>query len=372
MSTEPQLYLCVDCGGSKTAVVLADRSGEVVGRAVGGPSNFAYEGVVKFVQAVKETVEEALRASSVGPVPLPAPTPLFAAAWLGVSGIDSPANVALAAPVLAKLLSLPPSPPHLTICNDANLLAAPLRFHPDVQHAVTIIGGTGSIAATFKRKGGAEGHKEEFEEMGRTGGWGWILGDEGGGFHVGREALRHILRAHDTALLYGDPSLSSGPLQTRILDIFGVSSPPDFLALVHDPDPVYSAGTAKDVPLHRLISREKRLSQLAPLVFAAAFDDDDPLALDVLRETSAALADQVAMLLRPEGDTSNKSHPPKAVPAQDSVACFGGSLVGVERYRNMVLDALKDMGFVFKHVEYISDAAAVGAKALVSQFEHTV
>lgn len=54
------LYLCVDCGGSKAAAVIADEAGNPVARAIGGPSNFAYLGLEPFVAVVKETVEKAL------------------------------------------------------------------------------------------------------------------------------------------------------------------------------------------------------------------------------------------------------------------------------------------------------------------------
>lgn len=56
------LYLCVDCGGTKAAAVIADQSGEPIARSLGGPSNFAYLGLEPFVAVVKETVEKALKA----------------------------------------------------------------------------------------------------------------------------------------------------------------------------------------------------------------------------------------------------------------------------------------------------------------------
>lgn len=56
------LYLCVDCGGTKAAAVIADQSGTPVARSLGGPSNFAYLGLGPFVSVVKETIEKALKA----------------------------------------------------------------------------------------------------------------------------------------------------------------------------------------------------------------------------------------------------------------------------------------------------------------------
>ena len=53
-------YLCVDCGGSKTAAAIADKDGNIVGRGTGGPSNFAYLGLDNFLEAVTTTVSAAV------------------------------------------------------------------------------------------------------------------------------------------------------------------------------------------------------------------------------------------------------------------------------------------------------------------------
>ena len=124
------LYLCADCGGSKTAIAIADGEGKIVARAYGGPSNFAYLGLSNFEKVIKSTVESALSncLDRVQTSALPAATPIFAAAWFGISGVDSPANVAVLTPVLSHLLSIPVGP-RLIICNDAPLLAAPVQLH---------------------------------------------------------------------------------------------------------------------------------------------------------------------------------------------------------------------------------------------------
>ena len=54
----------------------------------------------------------------------------------------------------------------------------------------------------------------------------------------------------------------------------------------------------------------------------------------------------------------------RTVPASESVLCFGGSLVSIESYRNLVLHALKQGGHIFRHVEVVDDAATAGAGTL--------
>lgn len=43
-SAIPLYYLCADCGGTKTSIVICDSKGEEVSRANGGPSNLSYLG----------------------------------------------------------------------------------------------------------------------------------------------------------------------------------------------------------------------------------------------------------------------------------------------------------------------------------------
>ncbi|KAI0759982.1 hypothetical protein BD413DRAFT_487098 [Trametes elegans] len=362
-------YLCVDCGGSKTAAAIADGAGNIVGRAHGGPSNFAYLGLANFLQAVTESINAALRTflpeptSSSTYLPPPPDAPLFASAWFGVSGVDSAGAIARLVPPLAALLGVEP-----VVANDTHLLAAPLRLHDDVSAAIGCVSGTGGIVVSFRQGAGAR-----LEELGRVGGWGWILGDEGGGFHVGREAVRQILWEADRAsVLAPEQRETRSTLRTRVLERFGIEDPFELLTIVHWPDPI--PGVAEDgkrdadadAPAYTRMAREKRLSSLAPLVFAAAFEDGDALAQRVLARTTGQLVDQLCVLLRPEADDPARTDAPRTVKASETILCFGGSLVGVEAYRKLILDELERRGHVLKRVTFVDDAAVAGAKALAA------
>ncbi|PPR03167.1 hypothetical protein CVT26_008017 [Gymnopilus dilepis] len=360
------LYLCVDCGGTKTAAVIANSEGTTVGRGHGGPSNITYLTPESFILAVKEAVtvalKNALSSSSSTPDPtvqvnLPphGDTP-FAAAWFGISGADSPAAIARVAEPLSELLGLPLGP-KLAIANDTHLLAAPVRMYTDVSHAVAVIAGTGSIAVSFKEADGA------IEEMGRVGGWGWILGDEGGGYDVGREAIRQVLLAQDRASVTGAP-VERSVLIESVLERFGAKSVLEILTGVYLPDPV----AGREVPPEQAEAiqnhnREKRISKLPPLVFDAAFNHHDPLALNILRTSAGHLVDEIVMLLG-EGIEA----PARAVKARESVLSFGGSLVGVESYRKLILEDLERRGHVFRRVVFVDDAAKTGAEGLSRAF----
>jgi len=358
-------FLCVDCGGSKTAAVITNHDGEIVGRALGGPSNFSYMSAADFQHAIRTAVSNALKTCvsppATEPVPLPVGPGVFASAWFGISGVDSPAAAHNAASAIAPLINLPLEGPNLTVANDTHLLAAPLRLRHDINHAVTAIAGTGSCVVSFTQDAAGS-----LVELARTGGWGWILGDEGGGFHVGRETMR--LMMHDLACSsLGMPPTPKSNLKEKVLAQFGITgeeNAAEVLPVIHIPEPHESASASEtaNVPANQQVAREKRLSQLSPLVFEAAFKEGDAFALRVLRNCAGGLADQIAMLcLTSKEDVALK---PRGVKPEDAILCFGGSLVGVEDYRELVLDELKKRGCVFRYVEFVEDAAALGAISL--------
>jgi len=345
------LYLCVDCGGTKTSAVICDASGVIVGRGSGGPSNITYLTPEAFISSVKEAIGDALKTSSASSISLPPVTQSpFAAAWFGISGADSPAAIAKISSPLSNLLGLPIGP-KLAIANDTHLLAAPVRMYSDVTAAVAVVAGTGSIVVGFREIDG------KVEELGRAGGWGWILGDEGGGFDVGRETLRQIFLEHDKALATGKP-VPQNILIDRILERFGVENIMEILTGVYQPDPSPTASVAPGEEMaHHNLPRERRISSLSPLVFETAFEHNDSFALNILKTSAAHLTDQIVILL---------GRGAQVVPPSESIISFGGSLVGVEKYRNLIVDELSRRGHVFKRVIFVEDVAAVGARGLAA------
>ena len=365
----PSLYLCVDCGGSKTSAVVCDEAGSIRGRAKGGPSNFAYLQLDIFISTVRETILAALTACSPN-ISLPPPPDTFAAAWFGVAGVGSPAAIAAITPILSELVGVQPGP-RLLVGNDALLLAAPVNLYPNVSHCVACIAGTGSVGMSFTKSG------HRIQQISRAGGWGWILGDEGSGFHVGREAIRQLLM--EAEQLSSGASLSAGPpangnhtLKTRVLEHFGINDVYDIFGILYLPDPTSNANPDPNISVFHTMTREKRLSSLCTLVFSSAFEDGDSTALNVLRTCANFLAAQLALLLTPPAGTASQGLR-RTVEAQESVICFGGSLVTVEaKYRKLVLDNLAQRGYIFKHTEIIEDAAATGAIGLAMAFKGDV
>ena len=172
------LFLGVDGGGSKTLAVIVDEAGCERGRGVAGSSNHEVVGMERAVDAIHEAVR---KATAIACADLPLTT-----AWIGLAGIDHPRDIELLAPAVSSFAAT------VRMTNDAELALSALPH----QVGVAVISGTGSIALGRDAQGA----------LARAGGWGHVLGDEGSGFGIGREALQCAVRAADgrgrpTALL---------------------------------------------------------------------------------------------------------------------------------------------------------------------------
>lgn len=128
--------------------------------------------------------------------------------YAGSGGIDTDDDAA----ALAALISPHVPGARITVVHDSRLLLAA----GGATTGVAVIGGTGS-AAWGRNSAGAEA---------RAGGWGYLLGDEGSGYWLGREAVRHSLRRMNQGL---DPD----ELTSALLAACGVGHPNQLIALFH-------------------------------------------------------------------------------------------------------------------------------------------
>ena len=171
-SGDPAVLLGIDCGGSHTAVVVGTHGGRVLARAEGPGSAMRPGGAERSAAVI---LEVARRAAHQAGVVLPATAALIGAAGAG----RAPEQDELAAAVKAAGAA-----ERVAVRGDVEIaLAAAFGNGP----GVLVNAGTGSIA--FARI--ADGR------VFRAGGHGWQLGDEGGGYWLGRRALAAAARAQD-------------------------------------------------------------------------------------------------------------------------------------------------------------------------------
>ncbi|KDN37666.1 hypothetical protein K437DRAFT_259725 [Tilletiaria anomala UBC 951] len=174
------------------------------GHAAPEPSSFDDEGsgAPRFSLPISNSVLFSSQQQQRHARPPPPPPLIFEAAWFGIAGVDSPADVMRLSPHLASLLSLPHPSPRLIVANDTSLLAAPVHdaAFPGTRTGVVTIAGTGSIVMSYRpdQQGGG------LRTIGRAGGFGWLLGDEGSGYAVGRDAVRKVLEQADRERIQRD------------------------------------------------------------------------------------------------------------------------------------------------------------------------
>ncbi len=135
----------------------------------------------------------------------------IAQVFAGAGGIDTADDAA----ALAALIEPHAPGARITVVHDSRLLLAAGRSRT----GVAVIAGTGS-AAWGRNAEGAEA---------RAGGWGYLLGDEGSGYWLGREAVRHSLRRMNQGLPVDE-------LTAALLEGCGVDDPNRLIALFHSPE----------------------------------------------------------------------------------------------------------------------------------------
>jgi len=164
-------YLGVDGGGTKTAAVLFDTdSGSVRLLSLAG-GNICVLGKSGCEKLLEEITSRLL--SDLSPVEV-------ACSTFGFAGTGRPAERALVESVIAKL-----GFQNFSVKTDAEILH--YSFFGDTS-GILIASGTGSVCLVNT----PDGHYHQI------GGWGFILGDEGSGFHIGKLAISHALNVLDT------------------------------------------------------------------------------------------------------------------------------------------------------------------------------
>jgi N-acetylglucosamine kinase-like BadF-type ATPase len=162
--------LGIDAGGTKTVCYLADRDGRVVGEGRGGGANLQAHGELEVEKVLHGVIDQAIGDRAILP----------SAVCLGVAGVDRPEDDRTVRAIMRRL----GFKTHTLVVNDALIaLVAGLGDEP----GVVLIAGTGSIAYGVNEAGYAA----------RAGGWGFVLGDEGSGYWIGRQALAAVVREAD-------------------------------------------------------------------------------------------------------------------------------------------------------------------------------
>jgi glucosamine kinase len=251
------MLLAVDAGGTSTRAVALDTSGHAYGYCRTSGGNPTSVGIENAVTAIAEAAAQAGAGL---------PDHADSVALLAMAGVQSSRfrqqiSAGLAALGWARVV----------LSHD---LLGVFYSGTYLSEGYSLIAGTGTVAARIR---GARLDRV-------VGGKGWLLGDAGGGFWIGRKVARAVVAALDGR---HPPTALTG----LVLDSMGIpretESPED-----------RARALAELVPA--LYSRQPvQLAEFAPLAFAV---HNDPTARRILVAASAALADLVAAVRVPDLD----------------------------------------------------------------------
>jgi N-acetylglucosamine kinase-like BadF-type ATPase len=230
--------LGIDAGGTKTVCLLANDRGQILAESRSSGANLQSMGELEVEKVLHRVMEETLGDRDLRPD----------AVCLGIAGVDRPQDAAAVHSIMRRL----GYKARTLVVNDA--LVALVAGAGD-QPGLVIVAGTGSIAYGRDRGGRAA----------RAGGWGYLLGDEGGGFWIGRAALSAVVRQFDHR---GPATL----LTDMVLKQMQLATPSE---LIHA---IYDSGLQRNA-----------IAGIADVVQRAS-DEGDAVAADILGRAAGELA----------------------------------------------------------------------------------
>ena len=175
MKINKQYCIGIDGGGTKTEGIIGDNNGRIVGYVKAETTNIQ----VKALDDVKNTL-----VNMIATLRIQAKIDLsdINTIYLSLSGAGRETEKAL---IKASLAEFENDGINIVIENDAMCALASGTYGDS---GIVLIAGTGSIAYSYMK---------ETNELDRVGGWGYIIGDEGSGYDIGKQALSSIMKGYD-------------------------------------------------------------------------------------------------------------------------------------------------------------------------------
>lgn len=256
------LLLGADVGGTSTRVGVATLDGELLTQVAGPAGNPNSVGPEVSALRIRTAAEQCLARIGASPE-------LVRAAVIGLAGGARVDQAYLSS-------TLPPEVPGpLRLVSDLGVAFSSAT--PD-REGYVLVAGTGAVA----------GRVVAGELLERRDGWGWLLGDEGSGFWLGREAVRATIRALQSGI---EPV---GQLAEAVIAQIGVRDPVSIVQLCYTRPPVWLAGFAALISSHAEDPVAAEIADRAAGLLVASLLD-----LDVRPGLQVVLAGSVATLPGP-------------------------------------------------------------------------
>lgn len=241
----------IDGGGTKTLAYIGNSNGKIITSFSSGPSNYQSIGIDRAKQSLTEVISQLCKHVGISIEDLELLS-------LGMAGVDRQQDKT----ILTKLIRSIGVKSDIILNND---VVCELVGANGKSHGIITISGTGSISYGIDTKG----------KTVRVGGWGHILGDEGSGYDIGKNALKAIFRSYDKR----DKETI---LTEKVLDFLNLNKVDEIIGYVYN----------------NKLTKE-HIARIAPLVIKGASENDAVSirildnAVDCLVEITQAVINQL-------------------------------------------------------------------------------
>ncbi|EGG00235.1 uncharacterized protein MELLADRAFT_111994 [Melampsora larici-populina 98AG31] len=392
MTESNPLFLSIDGGGTKTKVTISTYSKstsnqfkpQILSTAIHRSSNYSDLGIDSAIQSIHQATQKALSS-----LPIAYSTYLnrfktscpFTKIWAGLSGVDSPLDIKIMYNALSSLFLIDTSDSNvLEVSNDCDLLTGPIEFHylESIHHSnpskvcqggIVLIAGTGSIVTAYIPKileAESDPTKSVLQVAGRLGGYGYLIGDEGSAYDVGKRTIKSILEDLDSLNskdnLSFNSMISKSTLIPMILNHFGVENLNDLLGSV------YKLDKSKGETEH---DRKIRISEVSRIVMQAAYPKNldhqenqkgDEFALRIMQETGQELSKLLKKICQIH----------QLLPSQ-LVLSLGGGMWGYDEFQQLLIQLThQDWDAQWGWIERVNEPDEVAAVTLVNRYIKTL
>ena len=316
-------FLAIDGGGSSCKVSIATPTGEVVAQDSSGACNVNSVSIDQLIERIEWATMKAVQQID----PEAPGMPEFVKVWAGLAGLTHSNNRETVARRLENLLRVTRRDGGLILTSDDALLECAIDRY--VEGGIAVIAGTGAVATAFRRSSSSL-DTNEVKLIGRTGGWGCLLGDPGSAFDIGRRAIQAILTDREQRL--GERDEKPTALENAVIGLLGCKGCDLVPCLLHN-------DSLDQDPKHRIAALSHVVTRLA--------SEKDKQSLSILGDAARSLAQNIRPLAK-----SQICEPSR------SALVLGGGLMQVPIYRELVLENCAP----FKKVIVVDDASAFAAE----------
>lgn len=188
MAQEQVYYLGIEATG-RTVALLAGPDGEILGEGAAGSAIYGVMGQERSSQALWTAIIGAFSSAGINTRDLlqaNLPLPEVAAVCVGMTGVERPKDESQVRRILDRFNLTK----NITVTSDAHIVleaGCNLENFSDPAYGVAVLGGETGQAFAKGRDG----------QTARSGGWGYLLGEEGSAYWLGLQAVKALLRAAD-------------------------------------------------------------------------------------------------------------------------------------------------------------------------------